>query len=111
MWSSADDNAERAQAEYQDTRTPDQKRWDSREYAAWTRFRSLVTLTCDKQMGWARDPQTLAAVDSILTKAAAEVRLLVRDGFREGDSVGPIPKLSQIEARPVVCKLNSEDAA
>lgn len=111
MWSSADDNAERAQAEYQDTRTPDQKRWDSREYAAASKFRALVTLTRQSHIGWARDPQTLAAIDSILSDAMREVRALVVEGMREGDPVKPITKLSQIEARPVVCGINGEDAA
>lgn len=110
-WGTEYDNAMRASEEHQDKRTPDQKRWDSREYAAASKFRALVTLTRQSHIGWARDPQTLAAIDSILTKAAAEVRQLVIEGYREGDPVKPITKLEKIEARPVVCKLKSEDAA
>lgn len=111
MWGSDDD---RLQAISDEEATKPQTRaqiaWDERSYAVTkiaAELRKLTVLGTD----WARNPERLAAVDALLDDACREVRQLVIEGSREGDPVKPIPKLSKIEARPVVCRMKGEDAA
>lgn len=111
MWGSDDDRLQAiSDAEAAKPKTRAQLAWDERSYAVTKiaqELRKLTVLGTD----WARNPERLAEVDALLDDARREVRQLVIEGLREGDRPGPIPKLSQIEARPVVCKLKSEDAA
>ena len=93
-------NAAKAQREYRDERTTDQRQWDNRSYDISELVRSLARYTAD-QMAWSRDQQKLRHVDEIVEEIRRELRALVIVGVREGDSVGPIPKLSPITTEVV----------
>lgn len=92
----------RASEEYQDRRTQAQKRWDERSYAVSSHIAHMRALTqgCSS-MSWSRETGALEAMEAYLKDALREVRALQIEGFREGDPVGGIPKLSPIETRPV----------
>lgn len=111
MWGSDDDRLQAiSDADAAKPVSRAQLAWDERSYAVTKiaeRLRKLTVLGTH----WARNPDRLAAVDELLDDARREVRQLVIEGHREGDPVKPITKLEKIEARPVVCKLKSEDAA
>jgi hypothetical protein len=100
--SSADDQAERASQQYQDTRTREQKRWDESSYYIAETIANLRVITSGCQrMSWSRDPKTLEAVSDMVRDMEREISALRIIGFREGDPVGPIPELKPVETRPV----------
>ena len=102
-------NAAKAQKEYRDERTPDQRKWDNRSYDIAELVRRLARYTAD-QMAWSRDPQKLRHVGEIVEEIRRELRALVVIGFREGDPVGPIPKLEPITTEVVKLSAHEGDA-
>ena len=94
-------NAERASAEYRDTRTPDQRRWDDRTYAVSEHAAALRGLTHPDRIGWSRNPRLLEAVEDRLKDALREVQALRMEGFRPGDTVGRVEAPAPITTRPV----------
>jgi hypothetical protein len=102
MYSSADDQAERASREYQDTRTGEQRKWDDLSYSVAEAVAKLRTITSGTQrMSWARDAKTLEAVSDMVRDMDREISALRIIGFREGDPVGKIPDLKPVENRTV----------
>lgn len=93
-------NAERARAEYRDTRTADQRRWDDREYVIAEHVRKLATLTARRD-GWASQAGFLQAVANITSDLQREVHALQVEGFRPGSTVGRVEAPKPITTRPV----------
>lgn len=91
--------AERAAAEYRDTRTKAQRRFDDLAASIADHVAHLRALTYPDAIGWARNAKALEAVSDRVLGLRREVQALMIEGFREGDPVGGIPKLEPIATK------------
>lgn len=98
MWSSADENSERASEERMASKTRAQHNWDCRSVAVTDIARRLHQLT---QAGatWSRNPEKLELVLSLFSDGLREARALSTEGYREGDPAPAMPTLQPIEAK------------
>ena len=102
-------NAERASAEYRDTRTGAQKRWDSHADAIEEIVARMRGITHPANARWSRDPGILEVMTDYARDITRELQALNVEGFREGDPVGGIPKLEPIATR--AAQLSSPEVA
>lgn len=116
MYSSADEQAERASAQHVDNRTREQKRWDAHVYAANELIRKISGLTRLNWLGEPNDPYGLHAVAGTTPPLAPHCLDVVSDlasdldrelkalriiGCREGGPAPRMPELKMIETTVV----------
>ena len=82
MWSSADTNAERAAAQYRDTRTPQQRTWDARAEAIAEIAARMRGLTYPSSAIWSRDPAIVDLMSDLSRDLAREMHALNVEGYR-----------------------------